>query len=398
MATEQSLAESAGNPSSPHPEVPHGGSSEALPLEVVTQSSRRAPGARRGRRWWIALGLASVLLAGGAVLAPRLSSHAAPPPSASSAAYRTDRVVGLGRVLPLSGVRKIAAPFGAGDARIAVLQVAEGDRVERGALLAILDNEGVLLAAVESARAQIGYRVAARGQVVSSVTASRAELDAQLSRARVAQETAQRELTRTETLFTSGGITAQALDQQRAARDESQYEVDRLRATLSRYGSGSVYAQADSVVAGRNLNVAKAELARATADLEKAYVRAPLAGTVLTLYAKPGERPGANGILSMGDIDRMKVEVDVYQTQIGRTAIGDSATVRAPALQKQLTGVVSQIGLEIGRQDTMDPTPAANTDARVIKVTVALDEASSLAARGLTNLQVTTEIFSRGGT
>ena len=103
----------------------------------------------------------------------------------------------------------------------------------------------------------------------------------------------------------------------------------------------------------------------------------------------------SKGILTLGDLEHMKVEVEVYQTQIGRVALGDRATVRAPALRHELSGTVSKIGLEVGRQDTMDPNPAANTDARIVKVTVALDDASSRLARGLTNLQVTAEITPR---
>jgi HlyD family secretion protein len=58
---------------------------------------------------------------------------------------------------------------------------------------------------------------------------------------------------------------------------------------------------------------------------------------------------------------------------------------------------VTRIGLEVGRQTIVDAAPAANTDARVIKVTVTLDPASSEVAKRFTNLQVTTRIETRGG-
>src|SRR3712207_3722625 len=57
----------------------------------------------------------------------------------------TQRVVAaLGRLTPENDVITIAPPFGAGDARIAALAVREGDRVEKGQVLATLDNEGPL--------------------------------------------------------------------------------------------------------------------------------------------------------------------------------------------------------------------------------------------------------------
>jgi HlyD family secretion protein len=302
-------------------------------------------------------------------------------------------VVGLGRLLPESGVITVAAPFGAGDARVASLKVQEGERVEAGAVLAVLDSERPLLAAVGAARAVIAAREATRGQVGVAVVASRGEIKAQIARAEVSWQSAGRDLDRAEALHREGAMADQPYEQQRAARDEAAREVERLRATLSRYGSGQVQAQTDVVVAGRNIEVARMDLERALADLDRAYVRAPLAGTVLTIHAQPGERPGNVGVLTLGNLDRMKVEVDVYQTQIGGIEAGDGVEFVAAALPGKLRGRVTRVGLEVGRQQSMDPSPAANTDARVVKVTVALDAGSTALARRFTNLQVTSRIF-----
>lgn len=46
----------------------------------------------------------------------------------------------------------------------------------------------------------------------------------------------------------------------------------------------------------------------------------------------------------------------------------------------------------MGRQTLVGADPAANTDARVVEVTVALDEASTALARRFTNLQVLSRI------
>jgi HlyD family secretion protein len=121
-----------------------------------------------------------------------------------------------------------------------------------------------------------------------------------------------------------------------------------------------------------------------------------MTGTVLTIHVWPGEKPGSRGLMNLGNIDRMKVEVEVYQTMIGRVALGDLVEVSAEALPRPLKGSVSRIGLEVGRQNLVDASPAANTDARIVKVTVTLDPDSSQVARTFTNLQVTARIFSRG--
>lgn len=54
--------------------------------------------------------------------------------------------------------------------------------------------------------------------------------------------------------------------------------------------------------------------------------------------------------------------------------------------------MVARVGLEVARQTLLDPSPAAATDARVVKVTVDLDADSSTRARRLTNLQATARI------
>lgn len=301
-------------------------------------------------------------------------------------------VVALGKILPEGELRVIAPPYGAGDARLAELRVQEGERVERGTVLAVLDSEALLRAAVESARATIAAREASLAQVRSSVQASRDEARAALARAEAGAENAAREFERVSALRDRGFAAEQAFDARRTVRDEAAREVDRARAILSRYGAGELASQADVLVAARAIDSALAELARAEADLEKAFVRAPVAGTVLTIHLRPGEKPGQNGIMNLADIDRMKVEAEVYQTQIGRVALGDAVEATALALLRPLRGVVTRIGLEVGRQSLVDATPAANTDARVVKVTVELDPASSELARRFTNLQVTTRI------
>lgn len=317
------------------------------------------------------------------------------PQSRESAASRF--VAGLGKLLPEGEVVTVAPPFGAGDARLMTLKVREGDRVEAGQVLAVLDNERQLRANIEAARANVAARGAVLAQVRAATEAARSEARAALGRAEISAENTAREFERIEALRQRGTASDQAYDQRRATRDEALREVERARATLSRYGTGDIDNQTDVVVAARNLDAAKAELARAEADLDKAYVVAPRASTVLSIVTQPGEKPGAQGIMNLGDIENMKVEVEIYQTQIGRVVIDAPVEISAEALPQALRGRVSRIGLEIGRQVLVDTSPAANTDARVVKVTVALDPESGALARRFTNLQVTARIATDAG-
>lgn len=301
-------------------------------------------------------------------------------------------VVGLGRILPGSYIITVAPPFGAADARVAAFRVKEGERVERGDVLAVLDSEATLKAAADAAEAVVLAREAAVRQTREATNANRAEAQASLARAEATLANARREFDRTMELRQKGFAAEQTLDQKRAAYVQAEQDVERARATLSRYNTGDLAAQADVEVALRNLATAKADHQKAMADLEKAYARAPITGTVLTIHARAGEKPGAQGIMSLGNLETMMAELEVYQTQVGAVTAGAPVTLTADALPGPLHGRVSRIGLEVERQSLTDASPAANTDARIVKVYVALDDAATEIARRFSNLQVTARI------
>jgi len=301
-------------------------------------------------------------------------------------------VVALGRIIPLGDIISVATPSGAGDARIAEIRVVEGDEVDANDILAVLDNLPQLQSAVISASANLRVREATLAQTRASNRASLAEAQASLERAEAAAKVAQADLARMTSLFERGVTTRAQFDQTIATATQAERDVERAQATLSRYATGSETVQADIAVAEANLEAARADLARAKQDLESAYVRAPDRGTVLDIKVRSGERPGSSGIIDLGDTSQMTVEAEVYQTMIGRVTIGDPVTVTAEALSQPLSGVVSAIGLKIGRQSITSDDPASNTDARVVDVIIVLDAVSSELARSFTNLEAVVRI------
>jgi HlyD family secretion protein len=301
-------------------------------------------------------------------------------------------IFALGRLIPEGDVTIIASPFGAGDARIADLNVKVGDKVQKGDTLAVLDNFNQVENAVETAKATLNIRMATLNQTKLMIEASLSEAQASFSRAKVTYASAKTELERATSLLESGVTTRATYDKAQARANETLLDVERARATLTRYTVENGIPQADILVAEANVQAAKADLVRAISDMDKAIVKASVDGTVLDIHAKPGERPPASGILNLGNTDKMTVEVEVYQTLIGRVSIGDPVIISARALPQDLTGTVNAIGLEIGRQTITSDDPAANTDARVVDVIVVLDAVSSDIASRLTNLEVVARI------
>ncbi len=316
------------------------------------------------------------------------------PPEMVETMQATD-VVGLARLMPRGDVSIVAPPYGAGDARIAEILVATGDRVEKGNVVARLDNEGQLQSAVLMAEANVAVRQAALMQTRAAVLNSEGEAQAGLELAQTAATEAVVENQRAQELFQRGVTTQAALDASAAAERQAAFLVQKAQATLARFTGEGVDMQPDVVVAARNLDAADADLARAHSDLARAAVLAPVSGVILDILARAGERPNAAGIMQMGDTDQMMAEVEVYQDRIGAVAAGQPVELVATAIGQTLQGRVQSIGLMVGRQGLVSDDTAANTDARVITVMVELDARSSAVAARFTNLEVIARIDTR---
>ena len=227
-------------------------------------------------------------------------------------------VTAPGRLLPHGGVIRIAGPSRPALV-IARLLVAEGDRVQPGQVIAVLDSQ-----AADAARVR--------------------RIEAELRNARG-------DLDRYTRLLRDGVAAA-------AERDPFRLKVD----------------------------VIAAELEAARAELDMASVRTPAAGRVLRIHAKGGERVGPEGIAEIGATDEMEVVAEVYETDVASVHVGQHVVVTSPALADELTGTVARIGVRVGPLDLPSTDPAAITDARVVEVTIRVDDPARVA--DLTNLQV----------
>lgn len=387
-----------------------------LPLDLGTRRTDAEPHGRLRRRYLLVF-LVPALMFTGAVIGmyfqpPPLrgfyavtglqpgggsASPIALPPNVELPAHMAETmlpsdVVGLARLMPNGDVSVVAAPYGAGDARIAEILVTVGQHVEKGAALARLDNAASLQSAVLSAEANLAIREATLMQTRATVLASRDDAQAALDQAFGSASEATASLHRSEQLFRRGVTTQETLDSVRTSSQTAVLAVTRAKATLARFASIDLDEQPDVIVAARNVEAGRAELARARLDLQRAEVVAPIAGTILDINATPGQRPPADGIMQMGDISQMMAEVEIWQDRIGKVAVGQPVEMGSSVLEQTLRGRIDAIGLTVGRQGMISDDAAENKDARVIRILVALDAASSATASRFTNLEVIARI------
>ncbi|MGB3135187.1 MAG: efflux RND transporter periplasmic adaptor subunit [Nodosilinea sp.] len=336
---------------------------------------------------------------------------ALPPP-------RQVKVVALGRVEPVSQVINVAT---AESGRVDRLEVQEGDRVEEGQTLAYLDIYEVRQAErdyaasqLAEARAQLGAETALGQSQVAEASTRVTQIDGPQQAAIAAQQAAVEsleaelnvakiDLARFQQLNESGAISRQELDRQRATVERLQADLANASATKQRLEQArlndmknaaaqvtSARATATRAQVESRVDSAAQSLALAEAQLARATIRAPQSGQVLDIFAYPGEAVSSSGgpILALGDTTQMVIVAEVYETDIGLVEVGQPVTItsRNGAFSDTLTGTVSEIGLQIAKNDVLDDDPAANADARVVEVRVAVDQSDLVA--GLTNLQV----------
>lgn len=127
-------------------------------------------------------------------------------------------------------------------------------------------------------------------------------------------------------------------------------------------------------------------------------MHSPISGQVLRIHARPGEEVKDKGILEVGNTDVMHVVAEVYEADIGKVRLGQTAKVYVPTLRVQLAGEVIGKNLVVARQDLFDNDPVADIDARVVEVRIRLSPEGSAKVAGLSNARAEVVIEVSGGT
>ncbi len=166
-----------------------------------------------------------------------------------------------------------------------------------------------------------------------------------------------------------------------------QRQIEEQKANLSRLAE---IRPSNQRIAQAQLNNAIAQMRKAEADMKLSYVIAPIAGEVLEIYTKAGETMSADGIAEIGRTDEMIVVAEVPEASIGRVRLGQLVSIVSDngAFSGKLQGTVSEIGRKIGKRNVLNTDPAADVDARVVEVKVALSEQDAERVAGLTNAKV----------
>lgn len=279
-------------------------------------------------------------------------------------ALAADSVSTLGRLEPAQGVIRVSAPLtpeSNSGSIVAKLLVTSGQDVEQGQLLA--EMETLELSTAHLAEAEAALELAVRHEAAQSAAATEVCVRAQV---------AARESERRVALLERGV----------AGEEEADLAAGRAEALAAACTSAKTAAYAS----GAEIGLAQARVDRREVELQRSLIRAPTAGRILAIHTWPGEMAALEGLLEIGQVNKMYAVAEVYETDIGRVRIGQKATISSSALDSVLTGTVEKIHQKVAKLDVIGTDPAARKDARIIEVEIRLDD--STAAASLTYLQV----------
>jgi HlyD family secretion protein len=403
-------------------------------------------------------------------------------------------VTALGKIEPQGKVIKLSAPASTQGSRVEKLLVAEGETVQTGQVIAVLDNSEKLKAAQIKAQeavkvSQANLAKVQAGAKTGEINAQKSEL-ARIQAQSLGEERTQREslakleaewlgnkavqqaavsrleaqlegdknvqaagikkiaaelsnarseLSRYEQLYKAGAIAQSQYDTKRLTVDTLAQQLNEANAILSRSQStgnkqiseGKANLQRIIATGTKQISEAQAILARikatsgkqassaqgtlskieevrpvditaAQAELKQAiaaeqeakvnfdqsFVKAPENGVVFKINTRPGETVGNNGILELGEVKKMTVVAEVYQTSISKIKEGQTVKITSSSLPGDLNGKVDTIGWQIQRQNVINADPTENIDSRIVEVRIILDPESSQKAAKFTNLQV----------
>lgn len=301
----------------------------------------------------------------------------APESPAVSAAVAPEVIAAPGRVEPVSEEVRVGAEL---SGKLRAVSVAEGDRVQAGQVIAVLENDDYR-ARVSLAEAQLALKESELRRVVNGARQQeRREALAAIQEAEAVMENARVEQHRRQTGFAQGVFAKEEAD-----RAEREFGVAKARyaAAVERHALIDDEArEEDRSRAEADVQLARARLAEARALLEKTVVRAPLRGMVLRQHLKQGETFSDQRdipIFTLGDDSVLRVRMDVDETDVSRVRTGQRAYVTADAFGgEKFWGRVVRVGELLGRKNILTDRPAERVDTKVLETLIELEDGRKL--------------------
>jgi HlyD family secretion protein len=252
--------------------------------------------------------------------------------------------------------------------RILEIRVREGDRVSRGDIIAVLDDEQ-LRARVEQAQAELQQAEAkarsARDQIAVLEEQLRQE-EANVAQQEAAHDIASFDKEAYTRLAKSGAVSERQGKQAVSTADQQAAAVVGAKRRVAGVNMQLAQQQAAIADAMASVGQAQAQLTEARENRQDLTVKAPFDGTVVTRVAEPGEViTSGTPVITLLDLSKVYLRGFIPEGQIGKVKLGQAAHVY---LDSNPTQPVDAYVSRIDPQATFTPENTYFRDDRVKQV------------------------------
>jgi HlyD family secretion protein len=277
-----------------------------------------------------------------------------------------------GRVEPKHGEIKLSSLT---SGRIADVLVSLNDKVQAGDLLLRIDDADAL-ARVQGADAEAAVRKRERDSEtnVPKLAQDRraaedrlSETERSLSNARLAFDRLQ-----LKRHATPASVTQAEIDNARKAIDTSLDKLSTDREALRKAQTVADVPLPTRLEAG--LTTARAELSAAEAALERTRIRAPREGTILQIFARPGELAAASPeqtMMILADLSELTVRAEVQERDASKVRVGQEVVLKTDAYpDREFTGKVTKVAHAMRPPKLVQRGPRRPNDVDALEVLI----------------------------
>jgi ABC exporter DevB family membrane fusion protein len=328
----------------------------------------------RSRYALFGAGVAIALLTAGLI---RSRGREGSSPAGKSRAIDPAVIAAPGRVEAVSEEVRVSSEL---SGRLKAVNVEEGDRLQRGEVLAQIQNDDYR-ARVQEAEAELALREAELRRTVNGARAQeRREAQASMKAAEAVLNN-----TKSEAERRRGLADRNVISRDEAERYERAYQVARAQHDQAAQHFSLMDADAreeDRAHAQAAVAAARAQLAEARAYLEKSYIRAPMNGVILRKLRHTGESVSTqfdSPVVIMADDSVLRVRLDVDESDVSKITVGQRAYVTAEAYgDHKFWGSVIRVGRVLGKKTVRTDEPSEHVDTKILETLVELDPGQRL--------------------
>ena len=339
--------------------------------------------------------------------------------SSTPKTFTARQINAQGKLLPARGIARLSGLPGD---RVESILVKPGETIEKGTPIAVLKSDSIKKIELEAAELKLA-------ETKTTLSTKRQELDlgvsvakSRVAAAELAIELAIKQVEMARQAENQLPLLRKQLESLRRLRNDPvtkavvgrmelesrEIEYEKVNSTTQQtiLSATSNLRQSEMQLEQAKQSLQTAEFTRAAIEenspvapfekqiellklqLAESTIRAPYDATVVNILTEVGERIATLPIVEIADLSNMVCVAEVFEADVGRIQIGDTAKLKSSALNRDLEGRVMRVDRVVGGSQLRSPNPMARTDFRSVGVWIELDSKDSLVAAERLQLQV----------